>query len=374
MNKESGAGNHPYGGINDMKQKRITDLRREKGLDAVLVTNPLNMRYISGCTADTGCLYLSDTSCVFLTDSRYTTQAQEECGGRFTVCEIKGRNGYTDALELYMKQDAVCNIGFEDEVMTWAEARRYQQKLPAKEWIPLQDALDQLRVIKSEEELERVARAESIGDAAFSHILEVLRPGMTELQVAAELEYFMKNAGATKLSFDTIAASGLHSAMPHAVPQDKELADGDFLTMDFGCIYQGYCSDMTRTVVIGKASAKQKEIYQVVLTAQQAALDSIRAGRTGSEIDRIARNIIKDAGYGDYFGHGLGHSLGLFIHEEPRLSALDDTVLCENMLETVEPGIYLPGFGGVRIEDVVVVTKSGCRNLTRSPKELIEIG
>ena len=166
------------------------------------------------------------------------------------------------------------------------------------------------------------------------------------LQVAAELEYFMKNAGATKLSFDTIAASGIHSAMPHAIPQDKELADGEFLTMDFGCIYQGYCSDMTRTVVIGKASEKQKEMYQVVLTAQQAALDTIRAGRTGSEIDHIARNIIKDAGYGDYFGHGLGHSLGLFIHEEPRLSTLDEMCIRDrSIIFPISPGKPLNCWG-----------------------------
>ena len=211
------------------------------------------------------------------------------------------------------------------------------------------------------------------GDEAFSYILNELKPGVTELQIAAKLEYFMRSHGAEGTSFDTIVASGYHSAMPHAVPTEKPLENGDFVTMDFGCRYQGYCSDMTRTVVIGKADPRQKEIYQIVLEAQQAALEGLRPGMTGTEGDRLARDVIEKAGYGEYFGHGLGHSVGLEIHEKPALSTRDETVLLPGMIETVEPGIYIPGFGGVRIEDMVVLTETGIRNLTTSPKELIEL-
>ena len=237
----------------------------------------------------------------------------------------------------------------------------------------LGSALDGLRVIKNEEELAWMERAEQIGDEAFSYILGELRPGISELEVAAKLEYFMRSNGAEKVSFDAIVASGLNSAMPHAVPTGKLLEKGDFVTLDFGCKYQGYCSDMTRTVVIGKADSRQKEIYQIVLDAQLAALEGLRPGMTGAEGDRLAREAIEKAGYGEYFGHGLGHSVGLEIHEKPALSMKDQTVLCPGMIETVEPGIYIPGFGGVRIEDMVVLTETGIRNLTSSPKELIEV-
>ena len=200
-----------------------------------------------------------------------------------------------------------------------------------------------------------------------------IKPGVTELTIAAKLDYYMRELGAEGNSFDTIVASGLHSAMPHAVPTAKKLEKGDFITMDFGCRYDGYCSDMTRTVVLGEASSKQKEIYGIVLKAQMAALEQICAGKTGSEVDQVARGLIAEAGYGEYFGHGLGHSVGLFIHEEPRLSPKCHSALQKNMTMTVEPGIYIPEFGGVRIEDLVVITEKGCRNLAHSPKELIEL-
>ena len=230
-----------------------------------------------------------------------------------------------------------------------------------------------MRAVKEPWELERIRRAEAIGDAAFARVLPLLKPGLTELEVAAELEYQMKLLGAEGLSFDTIVASGLNSSMPHAVPGEKKLEAGDFVTMDFGCRYQGYCSDMTRTVVLGKAGQRQKEIYETVRKAQEAALLVIRAGIRGKEADRAAREVIGEAGYGAFFGHSLGHSLGLFIHEQPSLSPSSEKILLPGMVETVEPGIYVPGFGGVRIEDLVLVTETGCENLTSSPKEMIEL-
>ena len=240
-------------------------------------------------------------------------------------------------------------------------------------WVPLGEELSLLRAVKDEGEIEKLARAEQIGDEAFSYILTQIKPGITELEIAAKLEYYMKSHGAQEKGFDTIAASGLHSAMPHAVPSEKVLEKGDFLTLDFGCKYQGYCSDMTRTVVIGKANEKQKEIYKIVLEAQEAALAGLRAGMTGAEGDALARKVIEEAGCGDYFGHGLGHSVGLEIHEKPALSPKDQTILRPGIIETVEPGIYIPGLGGVRIEDMTVITENGIKNLTSSPKELIEL-
>lgn len=258
--------------------------------------------------------------------------------------------------------------------MKCSEFSRFANGLQeVQQWLPLENQINAIRRIKTPEELECLAKAEAVGDAAFADILKILKPGMTELDTAAELEYSMKKHGAQGFSFDTIIASGLNSSMPHAVPGTRRLENGDFVTMDFGCVIDGYCSDMTRTVVLGKAGEKQKEIYNTVLRAQTEALAVLKAGMKGSEVDAAARNIIRDAGYGEYFGHGLGHSVGLYIHEEPRLSPTDDTVLEENMIETVEPGIYVPGFGGVRIEDMVVVTADGCRNLAHSPKELIEL-
>ena len=333
---------------------KLENIRKETGTDAVLITDPFNMRYLSGFRGGEGMLCLSKNRRVLITDSRYTEAAQKESD--FQV------------IEECMEEDGAEIVGYEDCSLRCREFEDLRKALPAvKEWVPLGGSIDRLRRIKTPEEQELLQKAEAIGDAAFAELLKVLRPGMTELEAAAELEYQMKKHGASGFSFDTIMASGANSSMPHAVET------GDFVTMDFGCLYEGYCSDMTRTVVLGRASEKQREIYDTVLRAQKAALDVIRAGMTGSEVDRAARRIIEEAGYGQCFGHGLGHSVGLFIHEEPRLSPADDTVLEAGMSETVEPGIYLPGFGGVRIEDLVIVTEDGCRNLTRSPRELIEL-
>ena len=329
------------------------------------------MRYLSGFSGGEGALFLAENARIIITDSRYTEAAGKESD--FIVLEESRKNPRGEILSQLVREHRISCLGFEDGAVTYQQYEGFRKNLQDQKFIPLGNLLDSLRAVKTEKELSLIRRAESIGDVAFSKILEILKPGISELEVAAELEYQMKRAGAEGLSFDTIVASGVHSSMPHAVPTEKKLEWGDFVTMDFGCRYQGYCSDMTRTVVIGKASQEQKKIYNTVLEAQRLALDQLCAGKAGKEIDAVARNHIAEAGYGKCFGHGLGHSLGLFIHEEPRLSPGEDTLLLPGMVETVEPGIYVPGFGGVRIEDLAVVKDHGCENYTGSPKELIEL-
>lgn len=352
----------------------LKGILEELNLDAVLITDPYNMRHISGFRGGEGVLYISAAQKVLVTDSRYTEQAEKESD--FTVVEENREHKREQILKECMEKEQkgdVFAMGYEDGSLLCSQFDKLKESLPVRKWQPLGARIDSLRVIKTEEELKYLAKAEEIGDRAFAKLLPLLKPGMTELEAAAELEYLMKKEGAEDLSFNTIVASGLNSSMPHAIPGEKKLEEGDFVTFDFGCKYKGYCSDMTRTVVLGKANEKQKEIYHIVLKAQLAALDVLKAGMSGSSVDKVARDIITEAGYGEYFGHGLGHSVGLFIHENPRLSPSDDTILQPGTIETVEPGIYVPGFGGVRIEDMVVVTEEGCVNFSHSPKELIEI-
>lgn len=357
-------------GENTMIEKILDDFN----LDALVITDAYNMRHVSGFRGGEGALYISRGQRVLITDSRYTEQAAKESD--FTVIEEKREHLREQILKECIEKEGKAgefHMGYEDESLLCSQFDKMKEALPVDVWTPLKDRIDALRCIKTEEELAYLAKAEKIGDRAFAKLLPLLKPGMTELEAAAELEYLMKKEGAEDLGFNTIVASGLNSSMPHAIPGEKKLEAGDFITFDFGCKYKGYCSDMTRTVVLGKASEKQKEIYGVVLKAQLAALDALKAGVSGSSVDKVARDIITEAGYGDCFGHGLGHSVGLFIHENPRLSPSDDTILQAGMIETVEPGIYVPGFGGVRIEDMVIVTEEGHINLAHSPKELIEI-
>lgn len=355
-----------------MIKEKILNILKEKKLDAILVSCPYNMRYLSGFRGGTGYLFLTGKEFYLLTDSRYTTQAEKESSG-YRIITVTAEKNYEKWLDFLIEEEKIKSIGFEDTVMIYETVERLKKSLLSAEFYPLGQALNELRQKKTRKELECICQAEAIGDKAFSYILDVIRPGMTEVEIALELEGFMRKNGAEGLSFETIVASGENSAMPHAIPEQKPVEKGEFITMDFGCVYKGYCSDMTRTVVLGKASAEQKEIYQIVLKAQKLALERIRAGVSGKWVDSLARDYITKRGYGAYFGHGLGHSLGLFIHEEPRLSVREERILTEGMVETVEPGIYLPGVGGVRIEDLVEITADGCVNYTNSPKNLIEL-
>lgn len=354
-----------------IKLEKVINILDSLNVDALLVSDGYNIRYLSGFTGATGYLFISRTRQIIFTDFRYTIQANAESIG-CEVIEITNA-GYNRAINDLVKIEGINKLGFEDNHMLYSDFIKIKDDLLVKELIPVGDSITNIRIIKDQEEIELIGKAQSIGDIAFSKILDVIKPGITEIEIAAHLEFLLKMNGAQGLSFDTIVASGVNSSMPHATPSYKTIEQGDFITMDFGCIYKGYCSDMTRTIVVGKATKKQKDVYSTVLEAQLAALDFLKAGYKGKEIDKIARDIIKEAGYGDYFGHGLGHSVGLYIHENPRLSLMEEEIILANTIETVEPGIYIKDFGGVRIEDLVLVTEDGHVNLTHSPKELIEL-
>ena len=354
---------------------RLKEISDSASVDAILITDPYSLRYYTGFSGGEGVALFTGDKGILYVDSRYTEAAgieAKESGSGFTVREFNHDAPLYQQLRDQLEIGGAETVGFEDRFMVCSAFSKYSQELPVK-MVPLEDQLLKPRQIKTEQELQLLKKAEEIGDLAFSHILTILKPGITELEVAAELEYAMKKNGASGLSFDTIVASGFHSSMPHAVPTEKKLESGDFVTMDFGCIYKGYCSDMTRTVVIGKASEEQKKVYQTVLTAQRLAMEGLRPGMPCKDVDKIARDHIAEAGYGKYFGHGLGHSVGLYIHESPALNTRDETILAPGMIETIEPGIYIPGFGGVRIEDMGVVTEEGYLTFAKSPKELIEL-
>ncbi len=351
---------------------KLTDILDKKQIDAILVSDGYNMRYLSGFTGATGYLLITRNSRHLFTDSRYTLAAKAQAPD-YEVTEVDGGRNYDILINNVIRDEKLETIGFESNVIKYSTYMRLKEKLNAKALFPLNDELTKLRRIKTPEEIEKLRRAEHIGDIAFSEVLHHIKPGITELELAAKLEYIMKVNGGEKLSFETIIASGINSSKPHAEPSDKKIEKGDFVTMDFGCVYQGYHSDMTRTIVVGKANEEQKKIYEKVREAQQAVLDMLHPGLSGKEYDKVARDIIYAAGYEGCFGHGLGHSVGLEIHEDPRFSMTEEEIIQPGMVITVEPGIYVEGFGGVRIEDMVAVTESGCDNLAHSPKELIEL-
>lgn len=351
---------------------RVQAILNERKLDAILVSDGYNMRYISGFTGATGYLFISKVSRKLFTDSRYTVAAQTQAPD-FEVVIVDGARNYAALINEAIAADSVNVLGFEANNFSYAQYEGFKKALKVKEFVPVGNDLSLLRVKKTEEELANLRQAEHIGDIAFNEILGHLKPGVTELEIAAKLEYIMKCNGAEKLSFETIVAAGINGSKPHAEPGNYKIQSGDLVTMDFGCVYNGYCSDMTRTVCVGKANAKQREIYDIVLKAQTTVIDNLKPGMKGKEYDKIARDIITEAGYGQYFGHGLGHSVGLEIHEDPRFSVAEERIIEPGTIITVEPGIYIPDFGGVRIEDMLVVTEDGCEDFAHSRKDFIEL-
>lgn len=348
---------------------RIAVLRRvlaEQELDGVLVSKPESRRYFSGFTGSAGVLLITAGSAKFITDFRYIEQARQQSPAYQVVRH--GSDLY-ETLAGEVRDLGIKKLGFEGNFVT----HESYQRLAGFGVQLVSVQLDRLRMVKDETEIALIQKAVNISEQAMAKTLPFIRPGVRETDVAIELEFNMRKAGAGGVAFEMIVASGERSALPHGRASEKIIAKGDFVTIDFGAMYGGYCADITRTFVVGKADSKQKEIYATVLAAQLAGLTAVAPGKTGREVDAVARKIIADAGYADYFGHGLGHGLGLFIHEDPRLSPVGDIVLVPGMTVTVEPGIYLPGWGGVRIEDTVVVTADGARALSTGSKELIEL-
>ncbi|CAG7612634.1 Aminopeptidase YpdF [Paenibacillus solanacearum] len=354
-----------------MQQQRIRRLRetlQEKGLEAVLITNATNRLYMTGFTGSAGYVLITGDRAVLLTDFRYMTQAPQQAAG-YEV--IEHAPSPMDTVKALLTKAGVARLGFEQNDLTYGAYRDYAEKLAGIELVPTDGLVETLRMIKDESELAVMQEAADLADRTYTYVLGVIQSGMKELDVALELETFMRKNGATSTSFETIVASGERSALPHGKASDRVIGTNEFVKLDYGAYYKGYCSDITRTVVLGKPTDKHREIYDIVLEAQLAALEQIRPGMTGKEADAVARDIITRYGYGDHFGHGLGHGLGMEVHEAPRLSRLGDIVLKPGMTVTVEPGIYLPGFGGVRIEDDIVITETGNRRLTQSSKDLI---
>lgn len=349
--------------------KRLRSYMSDQKLSGIVVTKPENRRYFSGFTGTSGILFITQENSFLLTDFRYIDQAKSQAPDYEVIKH--GISPY-ELLKELTKNLSVLNIGFESDYMTVDIYRHLARVIDPNNLVPT--ILDSLRMVKEKQEIELVKKAVDIADEAFYRILTFIKPGLSEQDVALELEYKMRRLGAEKSAFDIIVASGNRGALPHGVASTKKLEQGELVTMDFGAVYQGYHSDITRTICIGKSSERQREIYNIVLEAQLAGVQAVKSGCTGREIDSRARTIIENAGYGEYFGHGLGHGVGLAIHEEPRLSPANaDGVLSDSMTVTVEPGIYIPGWGGIRIEDTVVVAANKAEVLTASSKQLIEL-
>ncbi len=331
---------------------------------AVFISSYPNIFYYSNFTSEDAFLLISTNNVYIITDSRYTLQAKQQ-SPEFELVNI------SIGFEKIFNNIPQNNIWFEEKHLSVGQYLSLKGKITDKVFIPMSDRISNARRYKDTNEIEKIQQAEQLGDAAFSHILKFIKPGISENQIAAELEYYMKKNGALKTSFDTIVASGIRSAMPHGVASDKIIRNGELLTLDFGCVLEGYCSDMTRTVAVGKINTELQNIYNITLKAQHNALKNMKIGMKCSNIDSLARDIITNAGYANNFGHSLGHSLGIEIHENPRFSSKSEDVLENGNVITVEPGIYIENVGGVRIEDVIAVYDNKIINLTASTKELI---
>ena len=338
------------------------------GLDAMLVTSAPGEFYAAGFHGE-GMAVVTPAQTWYYTDSRYI-EAAGQLVKDAQVGVIRTGQTYRQLAQDIVSAQGIRRLGFEDNYMSVAEYSQWKEEVRA-ELVPASEILDLLRMVKDEEELAAMKEAQRVTDEAFSEILNDIKPGVAECEIAAKLTYLMARKGAERNSFDPIVACGANGSKPHAIPSQALIQKGQFVTMDFGCVVGGYCSDMTRTVAVGQPTDEMKFVYDTVLKAQLAGIAAAHGGVTGAEIHNIGAKIIADAGYGDYFGHGFGHSLGIEIHENPRFSPLWDKVIPAGACLSAEPGIYLPGKFGVRIEDVIMLTDDGCIDITRSPKELI---
>lgn len=347
------------------RMRAIADRLDEK--TAALISADHHLRYLCGYPSNEAWLFITREAAYFLTDFRYIEIAEKTVRG--AQCLMLGN--LNEMLSGLVKRHNITAVIVEESNTTTEQYRKMKAVLPLAEGV-LDAWLSEMRECKTDEEICKIEKAQTLAEAAFDHILGYIREGVTEREVALELEFFMRRAGAARAAFDVIAVSGVNGSLPHGIPSDKPIRCGELVTMDFGAVVDGYLSDMTRTVAVGEVSEHQRFVYNTVLRAQEASLSVLKAGLSCADGDAAARRVIEEAGFGGHFGHGTGHGVGLQIHESPRLSPrAGETILQVGNVVTVEPGIYLPNDCGVRIEDMVVITENGCRNLTHAPKELI---
>ncbi|MCK4353300.1 aminopeptidase P family protein [candidate division WOR-3 bacterium] len=343
---------------------RLSKLRKEiQEVDGFLVSNLPNIRYLIGFTGSSGALLVTQNEAIFFTDFRYKEQSQKEVKGA-EIFIIK-KSLFPDLVE-HPVFSSLKKVGFERQI-SYLNYETLKNNLKGKKLLPLNDKIENLRKIKDADEIKNIKNAARIADSSFKSIKPLIKPYVTESEIALELDYQMRKRGAQGSSFTTIIASGSNAALPHARSSNKKLKQGETLIIDFGAVYNGYCSDMTRTLILGE-NQKADKIYKIVLKAQETALNFLKPGISLKKLDKVARDVITKAGYGEYFGHSLGHGVGLEVHESPRVSQQSEDYAKPGMVFTIEPGIYIPDFGGVRIEDMVVMSPEGYEIVTHSPK------
>jgi len=351
---------------------RLAALRKRlavENLDAALISHGPHLRYLCGYSGSNGLLFVGQKTAWFFTDFRYAEQAKKEVPRARII--VKERDIWKNLADIPDAAVPQIKIGFQASYVTYKQFGSLRHLLPKALMVSMDNLVEPLTMVKDADELAAIRKAVAISDLGFVRILEHIRPGVRENDIAAELEYIMKKAGSEMVAFETIVASGARAALPHGIASNKKIAKGDLVTMDFGATYRGYVSDITRTVVVGKPTARQKQMYALVKRAQKAAVNSIKPGKKGVAVDKTARSIIERAGFGKQFGHGLGHGFGLYVHEGPALSTQSTDILRKGMVVTVEPGVYFPGWGGVRIEDDIVVTTHGAEVLNKAERGLI---
>lgn len=352
----------------EKRVKKAQEKIKEQNIDIYITLHLPHIRYLVGFSGSNGLLLITHERIYFLTDFRYQEQCKAEIP-KFVEVKIS-KDLYEDTAKLLTGEK---RIGFDADNISYSTYERMKKLIGERELVPVKDFISDFRSIKDESEIEKIKKAQSIVDEIFNQILEFCEPcKMTERELAAEIEYRMKRHGADSSSFPTIVAHGPHSALPHAKPRDEMIGVNTMLILDFGAYFDGYASDMTRTLWIGQIPVRKfEEIYKIVLEALEKAENEAKPGMSGKELDKIAREVIEKAGYGEFFGHGLGHGVGIDVHEKPRLSQKNEDILSSGMVFTIEPGIYIPDFGGVRIEDMVVMGERGVEILTRSSKGMI---
>ncbi len=357
--------------VGEHRIARVREEMHNRGLDALIISSLFNIRYLTGFTGSNALLIISKRAADFVSDIRYKHQAQEEvCGcSRLIVTKL----GLYEEASRRKVLNSLNKVGFESHQVTYAQYRVLRRLFPAVSFASTSDIVEEVMLTKDEHEIASIRKAVKISDQVFERILDVIHPGVSELDISAEISYLHRTLGAERDAFETIVASGERSAFPHARASQKKIKAGELLTLDFGCVVDGYNSDITRTVAVGKASVKTKKIYEVVREAQLDAITSARAGMWARDLDAVARQSIERRGYGKFFNHSLGHGIGLHIHERPKVSQLSTERLRAGSVITIEPGVYIPEFGGVRIEDDVVITENGCVVMNEAVKEFIVV-